>query len=155
VIRPFASGDRRGLIAAIDAVCSEGRWMSTLKFEPAPAWLHALAQPGCPHHLLLVVESERAVVGWCRLFPTRPGYGLQREASLGIGLLQPHRDRGVGTSLVLRALEWASSVGTQVTTLSTRSDNTRAIHVFRKCGFIAADRLPDDHLEMRCNLNPL
>jgi RimJ/RimL family protein N-acetyltransferase len=152
VIRPFACGDRASLVLAINAVCGEGCWMSTQRFEPTPAWSHALIQPGCSRHLLLLVEIQRTIVGWCRLFPPYLCNGVQPEASLGIGLLQPYRDQGIGTSLVQDALGWAVSVGIQVVTLSTQSDNARAIHMFRKCGFRTMGQLPDEQLTMQRRL---
>jgi RimJ/RimL family protein N-acetyltransferase len=146
MIRPFAPGDLTGLTAAIDAVCGEGRWMSTRRFEPTPAWEHALGWPRCSRHLLLVAEIERTIVGWCRLFPTGPCNGFQPEVSLGIGVLQSYRDQGIGTSLVHQALRWASSSGMWSVTLSTRTNNARAIHVFEKCEFRVTDCLVDECL---------
>lgn len=152
VIRRFIACDGASLIAAMNQVCSEGCWMSTRRYEPTPAWAHALAQSDCLRHLLLVVEANRALVGWCRLFPDQPCNGFQPEASLGIGLLQPYRNRGIGTALVNETMQWGWSAGIYKVTLSTRADNTRAIHVFAKCGFEPTRSTPDGLLKMECGL---
>ncbi len=150
-IRPFVSDDRSGLVQAIDAVCGESRWMCTVRFEPTPAWTHALEEPRCPCHLLLVVKDAEHVVSWCRAFP-RVGRSNAREATLGIGLLPPYRDRGIGIVLVRRSLNWAQNVGYQCVRLTTHPDNARAIHVFTCCGFASTQRIAEDVLEMSCYL---
>ena len=151
-IRHFISGDDTNLIAAIDAVCGEGRWMSTQRYEPKPAWTHALVQSDCLRHSLRVIEVGQTIVGWCRLFPIKPCNGFQPEASLGIGLLQPYRDMGIGTVFVRQSLQWALSAGLQKVTLSARADNARAIHVFEKCGFRPTGCMPGGLLKMECEL---
>jgi RimJ/RimL family protein N-acetyltransferase len=144
LFRRCISLDQAGLIRVIDAVCGEDRWMSTPCFQPTPAWTHALDVPECPNHLLLVVEDEGHVVGWCRIFPTAG----TREASLGIGLLQGYRDRGIGTHLARQALEWAWFAGLERVTLTSHPDNARAIHVFTRCGFGFTGRAWNGSVEM-------
>jgi RimJ/RimL family protein N-acetyltransferase len=151
LIRPFQSGDCPGLVQAIDAVCGEGRWMKTTRFEPTPGWSHALEEPDCSCHLLLVAEDAGRVVGWCRTFPGERGNGAQ-EATLGIGLLSPYRDRGIGTALVRHALRWAKGAGYRRVRLTTHPDNARAIRVFARCGFVFSGHVTQDALEMACDL---
>lgn len=150
-IRPFASDDRPELIQTIDAVCGENCWMSTTRFEPTPDWIHALEEPRCACHLLLVVENGGYVVGWCRTFPEE-GRDEAREATLGVGLLLPYRDQGIGTALVRQSLNWARDAGHQRVRLTTHPDNARAIHVFTHCGFTFTGQSSDTWLEMACDL---
>ena len=151
VIRPFTDRDKPDLISTIDAVCAEGRWMRTLRFEPTPVWAHALENAGCSDHLLLVVEDDAQIVGWCRTFPTSCRDGAT-TASLGIGLLPTHRDQGNGTALVCASLEWAAGATLDQLTLMTRPDNQRAIHVFGKCGFSMTEKWCDGSVEMAVQL---
>ena len=134
-VRGFAPSDRRSLERAIDAVCGEGEWMATRRFEPTPAWRHALKAPACCAHLLLVAEEARQVVGWCRLFPAdcQTAAGL---LELGIGLLPEYRGRGLGDLLTRTALRWAGDQDAPRVTLSTRAGNAAAIALFEKCGFV-------------------
>jgi len=148
-VRRFVAGDSEGLVRTIDSICGEGRWMRTARFEPDAEWEYALAQPDCPCHLLLVAEDSEGIVGWCRVFPVD---GRAGEATLGIGLLPTHRNRGLGTAMVRQALEWARQAGYKRVSLVTRSDNGRAIHVFRRCGFERAATAGEDSLEMICDL---
>jgi ribosomal protein S18 acetylase RimI-like enzyme len=135
---------------AIDAVCAEGRWMSTSQFEPTPVWTHALEKPNCPRHLLLVAEDENRIVGWCRLFPLSKCDGHASEAELGIGLLPEYRERGLGRTLVQQAIDWAAKTGVTHVALTVRVDNFRAIHLFEGCGLMVTDHGTDGWTKMIC-----
>lgn len=134
---------KENLPVIITTLCAEG-WMRTSRFEPTPAWERALSNPSDDAHLLLVAAAGAAPVGWCRVFPTTtPG-----EAELGIGLLAPYRNQGVGTRLVQQAVTWAQQRGFSRLTLATRADNSRAIRVFEKCGFAFTGQREEIWLEM-------
>jgi RimJ/RimL family protein N-acetyltransferase len=122
--------------------------MRTYCFEPTPMWEHALTYSDCPCHLLLVVCDGQYIVGWCRMFPTHtPG-----EADVGIGLLLPYRDQGLGTSTLRQAVGWARGQNLAQLTLTARLDNHRAIHVFEKCGFSPVGRSNGIRIKMRRTL---
>ncbi len=146
-LRTYTLADRVGLIQTIDVVCAGRVWMSTRHFEPTPAWTHALDNPGCPRHLLLVAEN-RQVIGWCRLLAEVES---RATIELGIGLLPEYRGRGIGSMLVRSALTWAKATCYRRVILVVHSDNRIARHVFERCGFAygAADR---DWLSMACDL---
>lgn len=132
VIRAYRRADRWNLVALINAVCAEGM-MATPSFQPTPAWEHALAEPECPHHLLLVAEAEGEIVGWCRLFPAfSPN---PRILELGIGVVAPRRRQGIGSALMRGALGWAAERGISQIVLTTRTDNEPARRLFTRYGF--------------------
>jgi len=143
-LRPYRAGDQRGLITAIDAVCAEGM-MATARFEPTPAWRHALTDTSCAAHLLLLALADGRVVGWCRLFPADAAQE-GGEVELGIGVMRAWRSRGVGRALMGRALEWAVERGCARVTLTTRADNEPAIRLFARSGF---DLVPGDGDSLR------
>jgi GNAT superfamily N-acetyltransferase len=122
--------------------------MCTPRFEPTPAWQHALDQPGCSQHLLLVLEADGDVVGWCRLFPVRYTGQRPRGAELGIGLLPPYRGQGKGRGLVERSLLWARAAGFCTVHLTTRRTNVRALRLFARCGFVADNLRRDGQVAM-------
>lgn len=123
--------------------------MSTSHFEPSPEWQHALEATHCSNHLLLVVEDDRKIVGWCRLFALdcvkAPG-----DAELGIGLLPGYRGRRLGRTLADRALHWAAIHGIPRVVLTTRVGNTPALGLFETCGFAPIDQKGGGWLEMAC-----
>lgn len=147
-VRPYRKEDRDELISVVDAVCAEGRWMRTGRFEPTPAWEHALANPDCPCHLLLVVVNGSRIIGWCRIFPTGEG----REGEVGLGLLAPYRNQGLGTWMLRQAIDWARKHQFSQLKLTTRTDNKRAMHVFKRCGFVAIAPAQGGWLKMALSL---
>jgi len=146
-IRRYRMADQNSLIGTINAVCAGGM-MRTPRFEPTPAWEHALARPDCPCHLLLVAVEGANVVGWCRLFPT----DANGEAELGIGLLATARGHGLGTQMLLEAIAWAHERGLARLVLTTRADNYRALRLFTKHGFVPTGRKEGDWIEMALGL---
>lgn len=105
--------------------------MTTRHFEPTPTWLHALAEPECGCHLLLVIDDDGEIAGWCRVFSDgSPGSG-----ELAVGLLAANRGQGWGTRLLEQALAWAAAQGFHQVWLSTWPGNLSAALLFRKFGF--------------------
>ncbi|MCX7838315.1 MAG: GNAT family N-acetyltransferase [Anaerolineae bacterium] len=144
-IRPYTLSDRMSLLETINSVCAEGRWMETQRYEPTPAWEHALATPDCTCHLLLVVDDGSRIVGWCRVFP---GNVSNLEAGLGIGLLPEYRSRGIGTILVQKSIDWARECGLHQIRLRVRYDNVYALRLFAKVGFVSVSQSENVWLEM-------
>ncbi len=86
--------------------------------------------------IFLVAVGEGRIVGVCTC---RGGtrLALRHVAGIGISVDKDWRDKGVGTALMQRAVEWGrqSSVITRLE-LEVNTDNQRAVHVYRKVGFI-------------------
>jgi RimJ/RimL family protein N-acetyltransferase len=136
--------DRAHVIRVVDEVCAEGKWMHTTCFTLTPSWAHALSQPDCRHHLLLVPRVKKQPIGWCRAFPIN----ALGEVNLGIGLLPPYRDHGFGTYLVRHVVAWAKDLDFARLALTTRFDNYRAIRVFKNCGFTWRGKCDSIWIEM-------
>ncbi len=130
-IQCYAAMDRAAVLSVIDAVCREGLWMRTPRYEPTPVWELALSGAPAPGHLLRVVTAEARVIGWLRAFPVNHS----EQVELGMGVLLPFRNGGIGTRLVAGALEWAGAAGYTRVSAVCRRDNTRAWHLFSKAGF--------------------
>jgi len=132
-IRPYVTLDREGLLDLINQLCAEGRWMYTNEFIPTPMWLHALTEPTCHCHLLLVVyASDIQLVGWCNLLPSEKAAG---EVVLGMGLASAYREQGIGSAMLEAALVWAHQASVTKISLLVRSDNQRAKHLYQKFDF--------------------
>lgn len=107
--------------------------MQTRRFEPTPAWQHALEQASCPHHLLALAKVEGQVIGWCRLFPVVQGQPDPIE--LGIGVLQAHRRQGVGMAMLGYVMGWATCQFIARIVLTTHIGNKPAVRLFEKFSF--------------------
>ncbi len=118
--------------------------MRTGCFEATPAWKHALQNPNCACHLLLLACYQDCLVGWSRLFPT----SVTGEAEIGIGLRSPHQNRGVGTAMLKQTIAWANQQPLTRLVLNTNSGNLRAIHLFQKCAFSFSGQIEAKWIEM-------
>ena len=68
-----------------------------------------------------------------------------RTKELGIAITAKMQDRGFGTEAINRMINHGFDVlGLKKIVLKANPDNDRALHVYRKCGFIEYDRNDDD-----------
>lgn len=65
---------------------------------------------------------------------TRPR--LKHRGEFGMSVLRSHWNRGIGTALLAKILEFARDVAqNEIVSLEVRSDNASAIHLYEKFGF--------------------
>jgi len=137
IVRRAIPSDASRVVATVNAVCSERIYLITEQYVPTPEWEQVLHRPGdCPQHLLLVPELEDQVIGWCRVFSDDSGQKTRHVADIGIGVLRPFREIGIGTALMEDAVRWATEQGLEKLTVSTFSTNLRAINLFKKVRFV-------------------
>jgi GNAT superfamily N-acetyltransferase len=109
-IRRAQAHDVSEVVAAIDAVCAEGIYLLTERYSATLEWEAALLRPQeTPGYLLLVPTVDGRVIGWCRVF-AGPFTKTRHVADVGIGLLAPYREQGIGTMLMERAISWAGGL---------------------------------------------
>ncbi len=143
-VRCFSIDDRKRLIWTINSVCAEGCWMRTTRYRPTQRWEHALTQPNCKCHLLLVADNGSQPVGWCRLFQN----SKNSHAEIGIGLLPGYRNKGIGTGMISRAIEWAIKNGIHQIKGRCRFNNQRAIHALERAEFMLIGETKNTWREM-------
>jgi ribosomal protein S18 acetylase RimI-like enzyme len=80
-----------------------------------------------------VVGTE--VVGWVFVDCSMHGYG-----EIGMAVTREWRGRGVGSALMVAAIEWAREQGLHKLSLSVWPHNAAAIALYRKCGFVEEGR---------------
>ena len=87
--------------------------------------------------LLLVAELDGTAVGTAGLHPAGPSQRRRHVMSLGISVLGEAQGRGVGSALMTRLCDYADNwVGTLRLELSVYTDNTKAIGLYQKFGFV-------------------
>jgi len=140
-VRRATPADASVIVTNINAVGAEGIYLVTEQYVPAPQWEKALDNPSeCLDRLLLVPEVDGRVIGWVRVFPNDFSRKTQHTSEVGIGLLKPFREIGIGTALMECAIEWARTQGLEKLTVFTFSTNLRAINLFKKMGFAITGR---------------
>jgi RimJ/RimL family protein N-acetyltransferase len=135
-VRRSVPADAPAIVEAIESICAEGIYFQTDTFVPDRHWETVLHRPeSAPHLLLAVAEYNKEIIGTVRLFSSMSDSKDRHVAELGIFVLDPHRERGVGRRLLAYALDWAANQGLKKITLSVFSDNTRAIRLYKSVGF--------------------
>jgi len=135
-IVPTAEFHIPGLHAALDEVAKERRWLALTAAPPfiATREFSRALSGGAGVQMVAVTEDER-VVGWCDIVRV-PMEGFTHTGRLGMGILAPYRDQGIGRRLAAAAIEAAQAAGMTRIELEVLASNTAAIHLYEKLGFV-------------------
>lgn len=79
------------------------------------------------------VEGDQAI-GWIDIVPLK-NPRMNHRGTLGMGIAQDYRGKGVGSQLMEKALAYAKSFGLEKVELHVYSTNTQAIELYKKFGF--------------------
>lgn len=91
--------------------------------------------------IMLVARADGEIVGDASLSrqPRRMGH----RGALGISVLKQFWGQGVGTRLLSGIVKFAKENGFEIIELQVRSDNERAICLYKKFGFVRLCTYPD------------
>ncbi|EQD38772.1 GCN5-related N-acetyltransferase domain protein [mine drainage metagenome] len=64
----------------------------------------------------------------------------RHTASLGIAIKKGHREKGIGTTMIIKAIEWCKFNNIKKLNLEVFSSNFRAIRLYKKHGFVIEGR---------------
>lgn len=67
---------------------------------------------------------------------------LAHTAELAISVLKSHWSQGVGSAMMAALLQYGRETGLSLIHLGVRADNERAIHLYKRFGFICSGQLP-------------
>jgi RimJ/RimL family protein N-acetyltransferase len=140
-IGPIADEHIESFHKTLDVVARERRYLAFLEAPPLEstrAFIRNNIAHGYPQFVATVPGEvgAREVVGWCDVTPkSRPIYA--HCGVLGMGLLPRFRSQGLGTRLIRRTLDAARTYGLTRVELTVREDNTNAIALYEKVGFVA------------------
>ena len=79
-------------------------------------------------------------------FQVKSGDAEQHIGAIGIIVKEGYRDIGIGTEILKTLLEQAALFGLRTVTICPFATNKRAIHVYRKVGFVESGIIPKKHL---------
>ena len=88
----------------------------------------------------IVNEVNEEVIGHLRVFPPWYGQKGRHVGEIGLLIIKPWRERGIGTAMVSYALEWAKIANFQKLIASVFSTNHRALNLFFKFDFFEEGR---------------
>ena len=134
-IEPMTLDHVEGYRRALDVVARERKYLTMLEAQPEPDTLRFVKSNLENGNPMMVALAGDKVIGWCdvrrEFFPSRAHRG-----TLGIGLLPEWRGRGVGRRLLEATLTQARRSGFKRIELDVHADNSRAIALYEKAGFV-------------------
>jgi len=90
--------------------------------------------------LILIAEMNEQIVGTLNFISgTRPR--ITHTGIFGVTVLKEHWGLGIGRGLVKSLVEWARTAKIRKVNLKVRPDNTRAMDMYRKLGFVEEGRI--------------
>jgi RimJ/RimL family protein N-acetyltransferase len=138
VVREAVPGDAPGLVALAQAVGDEPEgWLiadeSSRGISDERRYLKAIRRH--PHAAVFVAENSGEIVG--RLSVARdPHPASFHVADLGLMVAAGHRRRGIGRSLLERAVDWAAESRVSKLELHVFPHNEPAIALYESFGFV-------------------
>jgi len=120
--------------AAVDAVARERRYLGRTEapsLEDAREFVAANIAKGNPHFVAIV---DGRLVGWCDIVASKNPV-FAHCGTLGMGIVEGFRGRGIGTMLITAALRKAKQSSLEKVELEVFDSNDRAIALYRKAGF--------------------
>jgi len=129
-IRPARDDDRVPLAVLFAAVAEERDGIAS---EP-PVDVDARASSWTIEETLVAVTGD-VVVGSIHIGRSRHGF-----ADVGMAVAREWRGRGVGSTLLAAAIEWAREQGLHKLSLGVFAHNAAAIALYRKFGFVVEGR---------------
>ena len=137
-VRLATERDVPALIQLINRLAREASLLFVVPIDPETGaedlrqFLHATAASG--NNAVLVAEFGSALVGLATA--TGGAHPAKRAAvEVGIGVLDAHRGRGVGSALMGALEGWARGAGIHRLQLPVVATNAPAIALYRKSGF--------------------
>ena len=124
-----------GFWSAVDSVAREHKYLAFLEGPPIETTREFILDHINNKWPQLVALHEGKVIGWCDISSLdRPVF--DHIGSLGIGVIDGYRGRGVGRALMKTALAEAKQKGLTRIELTVRENNIRAINLYKDLGFV-------------------
>ena len=137
LVRPATDADLDAAVDLYAAVAVEGRWIAgeapVNKLERRAVFESSIRRDDAQ---FFVADDGGSIVGELGIQLT--SYGV---ADFGMMVAADARGRGVGSSLLAAAIEWARSAGAHKVALQVWPDNEAAIGLYRRFGFEQEGRL--------------
>jgi ribosomal protein S18 acetylase RimI-like enzyme len=131
-VRPAAADDARAMAELFAAVAAERTGIAT---EPPVNIGERAAQFARTAAETVIASSGGQVIGFIHVDASRHGYG-----EIGMLVDLGWRGRGVGSALIQAAISQARARGLHKLCLEVFAQNTAAIALYRKSGFIEEGR---------------
>ena len=112
--------------------------------EEAEWLLKVLSRLKKDEQFLLTAEVDEKVVALGD-FQIKSGDEEHRVGAIGIIVRNGYRNLGIGTEIMKTILEQAACFGLRTVSVNVFATNKRAIHVYKKAGFVESGIIPERH----------
>lgn len=138
-IRDAAIADAAKLIEHVQQVSMESDYLSAapgefmLSVEQEEAFIRRFGE--LDNALFLVADVGGEMVG-VLTFRAGTRERMRHIGELGMSVIRDYWGQGIGKALLQALIDWAPSAGVTKLVLRVRSDNQRAIALYRRVGFV-------------------
>jgi RimJ/RimL family protein N-acetyltransferase len=141
MIRPARPRDARSYVRFWQAIVDEGHFVrSETVSHPRRFYRARFRHPQNDQEAQIMATSGERVVG--HVYIQRERHPVTRHvATLGIAVSSHLRGKGIGSALLVEAIDWAKGVGVEKIVLSVYPNNIGAIALYRRFGFVEEGRL--------------
>ncbi|MBS4219620.1 GNAT family N-acetyltransferase [Bacillus sp. FJAT-49711] len=153
LIRKATEGDVLQILKHTKKVISENPNVTGITLNEFTSTLDEEKEWINSHHtqgLLLVAEVNRSIIGLLS-FRLSPWKRLCHQGIFEISIQEKFTNKGIGASLIKKLLAWAqANQRVEKISLEVFSNNERAIHLYKRLGFIEEGRLKS-HIKLGSN----
>ena len=131
--------DASEIIETINSVALERSYILTEQFKKTELEeKQYIAEMDTTKNLLLVAVADGQVIGGLGAHQASSGrhFKTAHVCEIGLHLIKPYREQGIGGKMLEYALEWAKGHGYKKLDACIFTSNKRSLNLFRKFGFV-------------------
>jgi len=148
IIRQANKSDARKIIECVNEISSESDFLTfgkgefAMSVEQEEKYLDNISRQN--NALYLIAEINETIIGTLSFSGgLRPRTAHTGE--FGVSVLKEYWSNGIGTELINNLIEWCKQSGIiRKINLLVRTDNSQAIHIYKKLGFIESGIITRD-----------
>jgi RimJ/RimL family protein N-acetyltransferase len=149
-VRPARGEDAQATLDHLAAIYTESNFLTRgpgdfeRNLSAQEDFIRAYSEAPLKLFLVALVATELVAT---LTFSGNPLPRLRHTGELGMAVRKAFWDLGIGSSLLDLLIDWARTTGV-ITKLNlrVRSDNTRAIHLYQRKGFVTEGTVTREHL---------
>jgi L-amino acid N-acyltransferase YncA len=119
---------------ALDSVARERTWLAYTEAPPYEHMRKFVSGLIRDNDIQVYAVLGDSVVGWCDI-TRRKREVFAHTGSLGMGIVKPHRGKGIGSRMMEEVIKQARANGMEKICLEVYSHNTAGIALYKKFGF--------------------
>ena len=119
---------------ALDSVARERRWLAFTEAPPYEKVREFVSELIRVNDIQVYALQGDTVIGWCDIVRRKRGV-FAHTGSLGMGIIKPHRGKGLGSRMMEECIRQARANGLEKICLEVYSHNSAGIALYKKFGF--------------------